>query len=100
MINPLYSIDAFFNPKINFVSRDYFQQRTRGEFLTRGAALASQQAEFGPLATAPNSARGSMASHLDATGVMGGGGNSAVYSVGQRTILTSEHEQLEREPRR
>ncbi|TRY63414.1 hypothetical protein TCAL_02646 [Tigriopus californicus] len=89
--------------------REYFQQRApRGEFLTRGAALASQQAEYS--AMNPNSGRGSMASHLDSTGVVvtGSSPNPIAYSVGQRALLTGsndgppppQHEQLEREPRR
>ena len=96
------------NCKFNF--REYFRERPRGEFLTRGAALASQQVqpgqppEFGSLTVTPS--RGSLGSHIDAAGT--------VYSVSQRNIMTSsvtsgggiqvlpeqQHEQLEREPRR
>ena len=69
--------------------RDYFRERPRGEFLTRGAALASQQSqEYGARSEASA---------------------NPVYSVGQaqtRAMLSSamnsdlQHEQLEREPRR
>ena len=83
--------------------REYYRDRPRGEFLTRGAALASQQAVGGPdyqSLPATGSARGSLASHLDSTGILP---TSAVYSVTQRGIVPNQgldHEQLEREPRR
>eukprot|EP00095_Tigriopus_kingsejongensis_P011483 maker-scaffold626_size122949-snap-gene-0.34 protein:Tk11483 transcript:maker-scaffold626_size122949-snap-gene-0.34-mRNA-1 annotation:"ferm domain-containing protein 8" len=105
--------NAKMRPDMDPDYREYFQQRApRGEFLTRGAALASQQAEFTALNPPPNSLRGSMGGHLDPSSVVvtGSGPNAAVYSVGQRAILGNvgnndgpvqpQHEQLEREPRR
>ena len=108
--------------------REYYRDRPRGEFLTRGAALASQQpivgngTEYQSLGsitpTAGSSARGSLASHLDATGIAipppqvgGNGGGGAIYSVTQRAPIggnsqggqpqqSDQHDQLEREPRR
>lgn len=70
--------------------REYF--RPRGEFLTRGAALASAQI-VGPdygAGTPVGSARGSLASHLDTIGVSSSGQNivtangNVIYSVSQR----------------
>ncbi len=59
--------------------RDYF--RPRGEYLTRGAALASQDYAGTPV----GSARGSLASHLDSIGMTSTNGQgNVVYSVGQR----------------
>lgn len=59
--------------------REYFRPRG-GEFLTRGAALASAQlvaADYGPGAGTPvGSARGSLASHLDL--ISATGNNSVV----------------------
>ena len=107
--------------------REYYRDRPRGEFLTRGAALASQQpiggngAEYQSLGsitpTAGSSARGSLASHLDSTGIaipppqVGSGVGGTIYSVTQRAPLggnsqsgqnqqSDQHDQLEREPRR
>ena len=107
--------------------REYYRDRPRGEFLTRGAALASQQpiggngTEYQSLGsitpTAGSSARGSLASHLDSTGIaipppqVGGGVGGTIYSVTQRSPLggnsqngqaqqSDQHDQLEREPRR
>ena len=95
--------------------------------MTRGAALASQQpiggngTEYQSLGsitpTAGSSARGSLASHLDSTGIaipppqVGGGVGGTIYSVSQRAPLggnsqsgqgqqSEQHDQLEREPRR
>ena len=52
-----------------------------------------QQADF----SNPGSARGSLASHLDSTGVV-----TAKYPLTPRAMLagSAEHEQLDREPRR
>ena len=109
--------------------REYYRDRPRGEFLTRGAALASQQpiggngAEYQSLGsitpTAGSSARGSLASHLDSTGIalpppqVGGGVGGTIYSVTQRAPIggssqgggqtqqqADQLDQLEREPRR
>ena len=69
--------------------RDYF--RPRGEFLTRGAALASAQLvtpDYGVSAGTPlGSTRGSLASHLDSIGV----GGSAVQqrASGMTTVSIS-----------
>lgn len=92
--------------------REYFRERPRGEFLTRGAALASAQSGVPDYAGTPvGSARGSLASHLDAIGVSGavtGPSNNVVYSVSQRGGMVGggnngqndQHDQLDREPRR
>ena len=104
--------------------REYYRDRPRGEFLTRGAALASQQAVTAGTAvdyTAGSSSRGSLASHLDAAGIaaaaaaaaansvysvthqqragLGGGGGSGGPST-TAGLAVDPHEQLEREPRR
>ena len=103
--------------------REYYRDRPRGEFLTRGAALASQQAVTAGSAvdyTAGSSSRGSLASHLDAAGIaaaaaaaaansvysvthqqragLGGGGGSGPSTTAG--LAVDPHEQLEREPRR
>ena len=107
--------------------REYYRDRPRGEFLTRGAALASQQpisgngSEYQSLGsitpTAGSSARGSLASHLDSTGIaipppqVGSSVGGTIYSVTQRAPLggnsqsnqnqqSDQHDQLDREPRR
>ena len=107
--------------------REYYRDRPRGEFLTRGAALASQQpiggngTEYQSLGsitpTAGSSARGSLASHLDSTGIaipppqVGSSVGGTIYSVTQRAPLggnsqsgqtqqADQHDQLDREPRR
>ena len=83
--------------------REYYRDRPRGEFLTRGAALASQQpisgngTEYQSLGsitpTAGSSARGSLASHLDSTGIaipppqVGSSVGGTIYSVTQRAPL-------------
>ena len=64
--------------------REYYRDRPRGEFLTRGAALASQQATGPPVdyATAGSSSgRGSLASHLDAAGIAAAAAAAAANSV-------------------
>ena len=103
--------------------REYYRDRPRGEFLTRGAALASQQPiggngpEYQSLGsitpTAGSSARGSLASHLDSTGIaippsqVAGGVGGTIYSVTQRapisgsaqggqTQQSDQHDPLER----
>ena len=69
--------------------REYFRPRG-GEFLTRGAALASAQllaSDYATVAVAGTpvgSARGSLASHLDTIGANGNGGAGVASVVPSR----------------
>ena len=103
------------NPRISiifFSPREYYRERPRGEFLTRGAALSSNAAAAAAAGQPPppdfGAATVGLAAVVPPPQVGRGGAGAAaagvdaaaIYSLSHQQQQQQQHDQLDREPRR